>query len=49
MIQPLQDHINTFKQQLGRLADVAEQRPESQHAMQQIESLLNNLVHGAPM
>jgi chromosome segregation ATPase len=49
MIQPLQDHINTFKQQLGRLADVAEQRPESQHAMQQIESLLNNLVHGTPM
>jgi chromosome segregation ATPase len=49
MIQPLQDHINTFKQQLGSLADAAEHQPENQHAMQHIESLLNNLVHGTPM
>jgi chromosome segregation ATPase len=49
MIQPLQDHINVFKQQLGNLADAAEQQPESQQAMEQIESLLNNLVHAAPM
>ncbi len=48
-IQPLQDHLNTFKQQLGNLADAADRQPESQHAMQHIESLLNNLVHGTPM
>jgi chromosome segregation ATPase len=46
MIQPLQDHINTFKQQLGGLADAAQHQPENQQAMQHIESLLNNLVHG---
>jgi hypothetical protein len=34
---------------LGNLADAAEQQPESQQAMEQIESLLNNLVHAAPM
>jgi chromosome segregation ATPase len=49
MIQPLQEHINVFKQQLGNLADAAGQQPESQHAMQQIESLLQNLVQGMPM
>ncbi len=48
-IQPLQNHLDTFKQQLGNLADAAEHQPENHHAMQQIESLLNNLVHGAPM
>ncbi len=46
MIQPLQNHINTFKEQLGGLADSAGHQPENQHAMQHIESLLNNLVHG---
>jgi chromosome segregation ATPase len=49
MIQPLQDHINTFKQQLGGLADSAQNQPENQQAMEQIESLLNNLVHGTPI
>jgi chromosome segregation ATPase len=49
LIQPLQDHINVFKQQLGHLADAAGQQPESQQAMEQIESLLNNLVHSASM
>jgi chromosome segregation ATPase len=49
MIQPLQDHINTFKQQLGGLADAAQHQPENQQAMAHIESLLNNLVHGTPI
>jgi chromosome segregation ATPase len=49
MMQPLQDRIDGLKRQLGSLADAAEHRPESQEAMQQIESLLNNLVHGLPM
>ncbi len=49
MIQPLQDHINTFKQQLGGLADSAQSQPENQQAMAQIEALLNNLVHGTPI
>jgi chromosome segregation ATPase len=49
MIQPLQDHINTFKQQLGGLADSAQHQPENQQAMEHIESLLNNLVHGTPI
>ena len=49
MIQPLQDHINTFKQQLGGLADSAQHQPENQQAMAHIESLLNNLVHGTPI
>ena len=49
MIQPLQEHINVFKQQLGNLADAAGQQPESQQAMQQIESLLHNLVQGMPI
>jgi chromosome segregation ATPase len=49
MIQPLQDHINTFKQQLGGLADSAQSQPENQQAMEHIESLLNNLVHGTPI
>ncbi len=49
MIQPLQDHINTFKQQLGGLADSAQHQPENQQAMEQIEALLNNLVHGTPI
>ncbi len=48
-IQPLQHQIDEFKQQLGSLADAADRQPENQHAMQQIESLLNNLVHGTPM
>jgi chromosome segregation ATPase len=49
MMQPLQDRIDAFKRQLGSLADAAENQPQSQAAMQQIESLLNNLVHGLPM
>jgi chromosome segregation ATPase len=49
LMQPLQDRIDGLKRQLGSLADAAEHRPESQEAMQQIESLLNNLVHGLPM
>ncbi len=48
MIQPLQNHINTFKEQLGGLADAAGHQPENQQAMEHIESLLNNLVHGTP-
>ena len=46
LIKPLQDHLNTFKHQLSSLADANGHQPESQQAMQQIESLLNNLVHG---
>lgn len=38
-----------FKQQLASLADASEHQPESQEAMQHIESLLNNLVHGTPI
>jgi chromosome segregation ATPase len=49
IVQPLQDGIDTFKQQLAGLADTIEDRPENQQAMQNIESLLNNLVHGLPM
>ncbi len=49
LMQPLQDRIDALKRQLGSLADAAEHQPESQQAMQQIESLLNNLVHGLPM
>lgn len=49
MMQPLQERIDTFKQQLAGLADAAEHQPENQQAMQNIESLLNNLVHGLPM
>jgi chromosome segregation ATPase len=49
MIQPLQNHINTFKEQLGGLADAAGQPSDNSHAMQQIESLLNHLVHGTPI
>jgi chromosome segregation ATPase len=45
MLQPLQNHIDTFKQQLGGLADAAAQ-PDNQVAMQHIESLLHSLVHG---
>jgi chromosome segregation ATPase len=48
-IQPLQQQIDAFKQQLGDLVDAAEHQPENHHAMQQIESLLNDLVHGTPM
>ena len=44
IIQPLQDHINTLKHQLGSLNATHPQ--ETQQAMQQIESLLDNLVHG---
>jgi chromosome segregation ATPase len=49
MLQPLQDRIDTFKQQLDSLADSTDGQPENQDAMQHIESLLNNLVHGTPM
>jgi chromosome segregation ATPase len=49
MMQPLQDRIDSCKQQLGNLADTAQHQPENHQAMQQIESLLNNLVHGLPM
>jgi chromosome segregation ATPase len=49
LMQPLQDRIDAFKQQLAGLADRSEHQPESQQAMQNIESLLNNLVHGVPM
>ncbi len=49
MIEPLQNHINTFKAGLGNLADSAGTQPENNTAMQHIESLLNNLVvHGTP-
>jgi chromosome segregation ATPase len=48
MIQPLQNHLNTFKEQLGGLADAAGQPSDNQQARQQIESLLNHLVHGTP-
>ena len=48
MIQPLQNHINTFKESLGNLADSAGTQPENNAAMQHIEALLNNLVHGTP-
>jgi hypothetical protein len=48
-IQPLQQQINEFKQQLGDLADAAGQQPENHHAKQQLEALLNDLVHGMPM
>jgi chromosome segregation ATPase len=48
MIQPLQNHLNTFKEQLGGLADAAGQPSDNQQAKQQIESLLNHLVHGTP-
>ena len=44
IIQPLQDHINTLKHKLDSLD--ATHTPENQQAMQQIESLLDNLVHG---
>ena len=44
IIQPLQDNINTFKHQLGSFADTTYQ-PENQQVIQQIESLLDNLVH----
>ncbi|AFY95520.1 pilus motility taxis protein HmpF [Chamaesiphon minutus] len=49
ILPSLQQRIDAFKQQLGNLADAAEQQPENQQAMHHIESLLNNLVHGTPM
>jgi chromosome segregation ATPase len=49
IVQPLQDGVDTFKQQLAGLADTVEHQPENHQAMQNIESLLNNLVHGLPM
>ncbi|WP_373541508.1 pilus motility taxis protein HmpF [Chamaesiphon sp.] len=49
LIQPLQDRLNTFKHQLSSLADAVDRQPDNHQAMQQIESLLNNLVHGMPM
>jgi chromosome segregation ATPase len=49
MIQPLQNHINTFKQQLGDLADAAgNSGDEDRSAMQHVEALLHNLVHSTP-
>jgi chromosome segregation ATPase len=48
MIQPLQNHINTFKQQLGDLADAAGQPSDDRSAMQHVEALLHNLVHSTP-
>ncbi len=48
MIQPLQNHLNTFKEQLGNLADAAGNPSDNHQAMQQIESVLNHLVHGTP-
>ncbi len=48
MIQPLQNHIDTFKQQLGDLADAAGQPADDRSAMQHVESLLHNLVHSTP-
>jgi chromosome segregation ATPase len=48
MIQPLQNHINTFKQQLGDLADAAGHPSDDRSAMQHVESLLHNLVHSTP-
>jgi len=49
IVQPLQAGIDTFKQQLAGLADTVEHPPENHQAMQNIESLLNNLVHGLPL
>jgi chromosome segregation ATPase len=49
MLQPLQERIDTFKQQLGSLSEPTDGQPENQDAMQHIESLLNNLVHGTPL
>jgi chromosome segregation ATPase len=49
MLQPLQERIDTFKQQLASLTAPTDRQPENQDAMQQIESLLNNLVHGTPL
>jgi chromosome segregation ATPase len=49
MIEPLKNHIDAFKQQLAGLANSSEYQPESKEAMQHIEDLLNNLVHGAPI
>jgi chromosome segregation ATPase len=48
MIQPLQNHIDTFKQQLGDLADAAGDPADDRSAMQHVESLLHNLVHSTP-
>lgn len=48
-IQPVQDHLDAFKQQLHNLADAVEHQPENQSAIQQIESLLNNLVSSTSM
>jgi chromosome segregation ATPase len=48
MIQPLQNHIDTFKQQLGDLADAAGDPGDDRSAMQHVESLLHNLVHSTP-
>ena len=49
IVQPLQDGIDTCIQQVAGLADTVEHQPENQQAMQNIESLLNNLVHGLPL
>jgi chromosome segregation ATPase len=48
MIQPLQNHIDTFKQQLGDLADAAGDPADDRSAMQHVEALLHNLVHSTP-
>lgn len=49
MLQPIQDRFDAMKHQLGNFADTTNGQPENYHAMQQIESLLHNLVHSAPM
>ncbi len=46
MIQPLQNHIDTFKHQLADLADAAGDRSDDRDALQHVESLLHSLVHG---
>jgi chromosome segregation ATPase len=47
MIQPLQNHIDTFKRQLADLADAAGDRSDDRDALQHVESLLHSLVHGS--
>lgn len=48
-LQPLQDRLDRFKEQVNTLANTSEDRSENQEAMQHIESLLNDLVHGMPI
>ncbi len=48
-LQPLQDRLDRFKEQVNTLANTSEDRSDNQEAMQHIESLLNHLVHGTPI